>query len=89
MGTLSAAAMLGDPQDLRASTFPVPTFVPFSDPTLGLCEPKERRVSHTNPVFKALIFRQLIQTQVRREGKVVILKSRVNSSTIPSSKINF
>jgi hypothetical protein len=88
MGTLLLPPCLATLKICRRR-FPVPTFVPFSDPTLGLCEPKKERVSHTNPVFEALIFHRLIQTQVRREGES--RDSKVKSQWLhrPSGKINF
>jgi hypothetical protein len=53
-------------------------------------EKTSTRVSHTQPMFEALIFPLAYpRLRVRREGKVVILKSRIKRLHRPSGKINF
>ncbi len=81
MGTLLLPP-LGDPQDLRAS-LPRAHVLSLQRSHLDLCEPKERRV------LECLISVNLSRLKCAREGKAVILKSRVNGSTVLLVRLTF
>jgi hypothetical protein len=64
IGDASAAATLGDPQDLRASLPRAHVLFPSKRSHLDLCEPKKRRVPESatpNQCLKRLFFHRLIR----------------------------